>query len=169
MSEPTLNPAQSRSRWCFAMLTMLALMGVSMGMDCNGNMNGEEPIFPANYRDTYQLVRDCRNSIEHANQIRVWINDVGAAGYLADEDPLPVGTIVVKEEFAAGNCDDDNDLVFWSVMRKEQPGFDADNNDWDFREYSAPDRAQLPTPKQTCIACHNDPDCVARDYMCTAP
>ncbi len=169
MSEQTFDFARSRTRRCFSALTTLLLVFVSLGMDCEGGMNGDDPIFPANYRDTYQLVRDCRNSIEHANQIRVWVNNIGEAAYLNDENPLPVGTIVVKEEFAAGTCDDDNDLEFWSVMRKEAAGFDPANNDWDFREYSAPDRSRLPTPSQTCIACHNDPDCVARDYMCTVP
>jgi hypothetical protein len=169
MPDQPFSLAVRRGSACLAVLSLSLLAGVLIGMNCQGNMNGvDTAIFPSDYRQTYQLVRDCRNSIEHASTIRVWVNSIGSQDYLNDENPLPVGTIVVKEEYAGGSCDNDADLVAWSVMRKEPPGFDAANNDWDFREY-APDRTQTATPSVTCIECHNEPECVARDYMCTAP
>src|SRR5262245_10457861 len=94
-----------RSCWLIAsMLPVLLASSCPMNPDGGGP---EQPIFPADYRQTFRLVRDCRNSIEHANTIRVWINASSADAYLADANPLPVGTIVVKEEFASASCTDD--------------------------------------------------------------
>jgi hypothetical protein len=51
--------------------------------------------------------------------------------YLREENPLPLGSIVIKEEYPAGsNCLNDSDLVRWRVMRKEAPGFDPEDGDW---------------------------------------
>ena len=128
-----------------------------------------ELIFPANYRTTFVEVRDCRNSIEHGATIRVWVNEVGANAYQADQDPLPVGTVVVKEEFGGDDCSNDDDLMFWSVMRKEPAGFDEQARDWRFQEVSAPGRTVTLDGKSTCISCHLAPECLARDLMCTEP
>lgn len=149
---------------CFTALGLLALGGCPSGPQ----NQGAEPIFPANYRATYTLVRDCRNSIEHGATIRVWVNPIGAQAYLADENPLPVGTIVVKEEFVGVDCSDDNELEFWSAMRKEAAGFDSQDADWRWQEVGADRKVRL-DDKSTCIDCHRDPDCIARDYMCTVP
>jgi hypothetical protein len=124
------------------------------------------PIFPANYRDTYTEVRDCRFSIEHGGvTIRVFANDVGAQPYLDDANPLPVGSIIVKEEFAGSTCDDE-DFVRWRPMRKEAPGFDPEDGDWHW-QWVEPDRTVTFDDKSTCIGCHVRPECLARDYMCT--
>jgi hypothetical protein len=163
---PDLNPAQRRGR-------LTASIGAALLICCAGCPQeppaGPDIIFPADYRTTFTEVRDCRNSVEHAATIRVWVNAIGAEAYFADENPLPVGTIVVKEEFAGGGCDDDADLAIWSVMRKEAAGFDPDANDWRFQEVSSPGRTITLDDKATCIACHDEPECVARDFMCTAP
>lgn len=157
----------ARWRRRFALLSGLLVLSGAVGSDCGGP-TVDEPVFPADYRNTYTLVRDCRLGIEHGGtQIRVWVNDIGAAAYQAEEDPLPVGTVVVKEEYEGTDCSNDDDLHVWAVMRKESPGFDPDNNDWDWIEYAAPGRTRTSFVKQLCIDCHRDPDCVARDYMCT--
>lgn len=136
----------------------------------NDNTSGSaEPFFPANYREAFTEVRDCRNSIGHTATIRVYVNAIGVEAYLADENPLPVGTIVVKEEFGDTVCRDDADLGFWRAMIKESAGFDPDDGDWRWQMVSAPDRDIILDNKATCIACHRASDCVARDYMCTEP
>jgi hypothetical protein len=126
-----------------------------------------EPIFAANYRTTYTLVRDCRNSIEHGATIRVYANDVGATAYLAEAETMPVGSILVKEEFTGIDCDNDMELVYWAVMKKEAPGYDPEDNDWRFQESGAPDRRITIDGKASCIECHRATECVERDYMCT--
>jgi len=135
----------------------------------NATLNGcpIEPIFPANYRDTYSIVRDCRLSIEHGGvMIRVWADPTSAQAYLDEENPLPIGAVVVKEEFEGVDCLTDSELVRWRPMRKEAPGFDPEHGDWAWQWVEA-DRSVLLNDKTTCIGCHLDPECVARDYMCT--
>lgn len=127
-----------------------------------------EPIFPANYRDTFTEVRDCRFSVEHgAVMIRVLANDIGAAPYLRQENPLPVGSIIVKEEYDADDCSDPSTLVRWRPMRKEAPGFDSVDGDWSWQWVDAPARTVRYNDKQTCIGCHRVDACLRRDYMCT--
>ena len=154
-------------------LVMLLSLGCSMpaadGNDNDNTSGRAEPFFPANYREAFTEVRDCRNSIGHSATIRVYVNAIGVEAYLADANPLPEGTIVVKEEFGGTACSDDADLVFWRAMMKESAGFDPGDGDWRWQMVSAPDRDVLLDTKATCIACHSSPDCVARDYMCTVP
>ncbi len=134
----------------------------------NAALNGcpIEPIFPSDYRDTYTEVRDCRNSSSHVAMIRVLANDVAAQAYLDEANPLPVGSILVKEEYDGVDCSNDNELVRWRAMRKEAPGFDPEDGDWHW-QWVEPDRSVKYDDKSTCIACHRAPECLARDYMCT--
>jgi len=123
-----------------------------------------EPIFPADYRDTYREVRDCRLSVEHDfNYVRVLASPDAAQPYIDLANPLPVGSIIVKEEFSQADCS--GDLVRYRAMRKEMPDYDRDG-DWHWQEVS-PDRVVKVDGKQTCIGCHQRPACLARDYMCT--
>ncbi len=135
-----------------------------------------EPIFPANYRDTFAVVRDCRLGIEHGGvMIRVLANSSALQPYLSLQDPLPLGTMVVKEEYSGTDCNLAN-LVSWSAMRKEAPGFDPVDGDWHWQRLPAPGSTvqtclrKDDCPGFTCTSsgCHRLPDCLARDYMCTA-
>lgn len=126
------------------------------------------PIFPANYRNTYIEVRNCRFSIEHDGvAIRVLTNPLAVQPYLENHNPLPVGSIVVKEEYNDSDCSDDSKLVRWRAMRKEEPGFDA-FGDWHWQWVNR-NRTVRYDDKTTCIGCHLAPACVERDYMCTLP
>src|SRR5215468_2107523 len=130
-----------------------------------------DPIFPADYRDSYFEVRNCRLGIEHGGvMIRVLANSIGAEPYKRLQNPLPVGSIVVKEEYDGVGCDD-ADLVRWSAMRKESRGFDSQDGDWHWQRVDAPSRHVMCDDKNcpafNCINCHRNPACVARDYMCT--
>ncbi len=156
-------------------LVMFLCVGCSMpSPDGNNNDNDNtsgsaEPFFPANYREAFTEVRDCRNSNGHSATIRVYVNAIGVEAYLADANPLPVGTIVIKEEFEGTACSDDSELVFWRAMMKESAGFDPDDGDWRWQMVSAPDSDFVLDTKSTCIACQKSPDCVARYYMFTLP
>lgn len=125
-----------------------------------------QPIFPANYRDSFIEVRSCRFSIEHGGaSIRVLVDQANAQAYLDEANPMPVGSIVVKEEFLGPDCTDPVPDR-WRVMRKEAPGFDPEDGNWAWQWVDA-DRSVLLNDKQTCIGCHNTPACNARDKMCT--
>jgi hypothetical protein len=126
-----------------------------------------EPIFPANYRDTFIEVRNCRFGIEHGGvNVRVLANSIAAEPYLQEQNPLPVGSIIVKEEYAGTDCNDDSELVQWRAMRKESPGFDPEDGDWHWQWVDL-DRSVRFDDKSTCISCHRQPECLERDYMCT--
>jgi hypothetical protein len=137
-----------------------------------------DPIFPADYRDTYIEVRDCRLGIEHGGEmIRVLANPIAAQPYLKLQNPLPVGSIVIKEEydFSATDCSDPTKIMSWSAMRKETPGFDPIDGDWHWQRVAAPSRSIICAAKDDCpgftctsAGCHHLPECLARDYMCTA-
>jgi hypothetical protein len=138
-----------------------------------------EPIFPANYRDTFTEVRDCRLGLEHGGElIRVLANSIAAQPYLNNQNPLLQGSIVVKEEYDlnATDCSDPAKIVSWSAMRKEMPGFDPVDRDWHWQRVPAPGSSvracasKDDCPNFTCTSsgCHRLPECLARDYMCTA-
>jgi len=125
------------------------------------------PIFPASYRNTYIEVRNCRFSPEHGGvAIRVLANPVAVQPYLDEQNPLPLGSVVVKEEYTAPDCSDDSKLVRWRAMRKENPGFDSEDGDWHWQWVNR-NRSVLFDDKATCIGCHRAAACVARDFMCT--
>lgn len=126
-----------------------------------------DPIFPADYRQTFVAVTECRNSTDHPAMMRVYVNSIGVDAYLVDADPLPVGTIVVKEEFAGTDCESLDELTRWSAMRKEPPGFDPADGDWRWQEVAAPTRRVTRDEKTTCLNCHTMPECLQRDRMCT--
>lgn len=130
-----------------------------------------EPIFPANYPDSFVEVRDCRLGIEHGGvMIRVLANSIAAEPYRRLENPLPVGSVVIKEEYDGVDCSE-ADLFRWTAMRKEAPGFDPDDGDWSWQRLDAPSRQvtcnDKGCPGFPCVACHRAPACKARDYMCT--
>ena len=128
--------------------------------------NGADPVFPDDYLETFTEVRDCRFSSSHPGMVRVLVNDAGADAYLAGENPLPTGTIVVKEVFDGTDCDDYSELGTWAAMRKEAAGFDPEDGDWHWQEVR-PDRSVETDTKTSCIACHSRDECAGRDFMCT--
>jgi hypothetical protein len=63
--------------------------------------------------------------------VDTWVNEVGAAAYLADEGPIPVGTVVVKTSWEKGPDDQPSTVpgpIF--VMEKKEPGYAPDHGDW---------------------------------------
>ncbi len=127
---------------------------------------GPEPILPADYRASYLEVRNCRFSLEHGGvYIRVLASPEAAAAYQANANPLPAGAVIVKEEYGDDQCEA-SELLRWRAMRKESPGFDPADGDWHW-QYLTARREVVYNDKGTCISCHLQPDCVARDYMCT--
>ncbi|MBI4584508.1 MAG: cytochrome P460 family protein [Planctomycetes bacterium] len=129
---------------------------------------GPEPILPADYRSSYVEVRNCRFSLEHGGvYIRVLASPEAALKYLENANPLPVGSVIVKEEYSDDHCEA-SELLRWRVMGKESPGFDPADGDWHWQWLTS--RCEVVyDDKKTCIGCHLQSDCVRRDYMCTLP
>jgi len=125
-----------------------------------------ERILPPDYAQTFMEVRNCRLSIEHEGYYIRVLTDPGSAQPYREQVPsLPVGSIVVKEEFTRSDCRPDS-IARWSVMRKEPPGFDPQAGDWQWQRISK-DGTIIANGKATCIGCHARPACLRRDFMCT--
>jgi len=132
-------------------------------------------LVPPNYASTFVEVRGCRMTSEHSattpglvvSHIRVLTNPEAATPYRMNAPQLPVGTLVIKEEYADASC---SRLRAWTVMRKEAPGYDPMRNDWRWQRVRAADRAVLVDGRvESCAACHAAAACRARDWQCTAP
>lgn len=138
--------------------------------NANDNGSAAQAVFPADYRQSYTVVRDCRNSIEHGFTVKVWANEIAREAYLNDENPLPLGSILVKEEFEGVDCDNDAELAQWRVMRKAVAGLDdTDGDTWQWQRVLAGSREVVENTKASCIDCHRAEGCIERDYMCTEP
>lgn len=132
-------------------------------------------LVPAGYDATFVEVRGCRMTTEHTattpglvvSHIRVLASPEAAAPYRANAAALPVGSLIVKEEYAEASC---SRLRAWTVMRKEPAGYDAAHGDWRWQRVRASDRAVLVDGRvPSCISCHDTPACRARDWQCTVP
>jgi hypothetical protein len=132
---------------------------------CNGE--GEQPFFPEDYAATYQEVRDCRRSGDHdLNFIRILASPEAFEPYEGRSLPFPVGAVVLKPEYADDGC---QDLVGYTVMRKEAAGFDPMSSDWSWQRVSA-DRKPQAFEEARCIGCHRT--CVepsGYDLTCADP
>lgn len=132
----------------------------------NDNAGGIPRIFPDDYRSTFTLVADCYDQPAHgAAGVKIWVSADAADAYLAGADPLPTGTIIVKEEYALEGCPDEQ-LSGWAAMLKEEPGFDAEDGDWHWQLVADSEVGVIFNDKSTCIGCHRAESCVSRDYTC---
>jgi hypothetical protein len=151
-----------------------------------GSGGGSDPItFPVDYKTAYAFVRDCRNSIDHAGigGVKVYINPESAAAFAAlwaapnVATPLPVGTILVKEVYAA-STDCSGSMTGWVAMKKEPSGYNPSKGDWHWQLVGV-NRTVINGEDgivDRCINCHDGSQggCIGLggingyDYTCTA-
>ena len=125
-----------------------------------------DPFFPANYLETYPLVRRCRLSIDHDSwHIRVYVNPEAFTAYTDSIYPFAESTVLVKPLYSDTTC---TQVVEYAVMRKGPPGTAPASADWEWQRVGA-DRKVLESGQiQRCITCHRS--CTnGRDYACTDP
>lgn len=155
-------------------VTALTLLAVACGPEPTPTPTPTS-LVPTDYDGRFTEVRNCRNTIEHTmtvgnasvSNIRVVTNPEAASAYRMNAATLPVGTLVIKEEFSDASC---SRLISWTVMRKEPTGYDPTHGDWRWQRVRASDRAVLEDGRVTrCINCHNRPACTQRDWQCTEP
>lgn len=125
---------------------------------------GEDPVFPADYQQSFTMVRDCRFSIPHPSTITVHANATGAADYEAENYPLPEGTVLVKTLYADPAC---TAISGWVVMEKREAGFSPSAGDWFWQEVNGDGSVADSGVIQSCIGCHAA--CADRDWTCTEP
>ena len=150
------------ARWFTIVLGLLAA--------CGADVPPGVPLFPADYRDTYVEVRDCRQSADHdLDMIRVLADPLAAAPYMARDAPIPEGAILVKEEYDFGDFDCTGPIVKFAAMRRLAPGSDPDMLDWEWQRLDAARRVVVEDAPR-CVGCHTGcepPD--AYEFTCAVP
>ena len=146
------------------------LLGASLFMGaCSGDDDGADPdatppadaigpIFDPDYRDTYTQARSCRNSASHdLHRIVVWASPDAAPAYVPQEGEMPVGSILLKEEydFADTNCEDE--ILRWTLMKKLPEGQGEDTLGWWWQDLEA-DGTVSSENHSLCYGCHDDCD-----------
>jgi hypothetical protein len=129
------------------------------------------PLFPADYADSYRLVRDCRNSIEHDMvSIEVFVDPAAETAYVDGVYPFAPGTTLVKREWRDAACSQPSG---YTAMRRLDDGADPERGDWAWQRLD-PDFAVIQSDEidrediDRCVACHQACS-EGRDLACTDP
>ncbi len=147
-----------------------AALGLLLALGC-----GAEPaappvvqsLLPGDYDARFVQVRDCRDSNDHdLNRILVKVEAGLQERYERGPYPFPVGTVIVKEEFADPGC---AQRVGWTLMYKEAPGYDARFGDWRWQRLDAAGNVKEDGKLARCAGCHAVASCRARDFACAEP
>jgi Flp pilus assembly protein TadD len=104
-----------KMRWGRLLLAGFLFVGACSGDDDGARVDATPeidaaPPYPPDYRDTYVMARNCRNSTSHElHRIVVWAAPEGADAYIAQEGERPEGMILLTEEydFADDTCQDE--------------------------------------------------------------
>jgi len=153
--------------------TLLASAAVAIAIvSCGGGGGpgpapGPERFFPLDFASTYVEVRDCRPSVDHFPNVRVYVNPTSVTAYVDSVNPLPEGTVCVKPMYDDASC---TVLIRYEAMRKGPPGTASATGDWEWQVVSidgtVTESGQIPR----CVNCHKLDDCKrTRDYTCTDP
>lgn len=140
------------------------------GSTACGSSDGDPPLYPENYRDTYTEVRNCRNSIEHdLMRIRVLASPETLAAY-QNRTPFPVGALLVKEQFDSPDTDCSGPIINVTVMQKLAAGEDPDALDWKWQKTDI-DNKVIDLDVQSCTGCHTTCGRPPEGYdgTCTVP
>jgi hypothetical protein len=155
-------------RRCAAAASVIAMLVLGACEDDPPDEPAPEPLVPADFADTYRLVRECRSSIDHELvNIEVLVNPGAEAAYVDGVYPFAPGTTLVKREFADAAC---SQLVGYTAMRRLEDGAAPEHGDWAWQRLDA-DLAVIelePMAIAQCVACHTS--CTeGRDLACTDP
>lgn len=128
---------------------------------------GPEPVFPADYQQRYTEVRDCRRSGDHdLNYIRILADTAALMPYRERAEPFPVGSVVLKEEFADDGC---TDLVGYTAMQKLGSGEAAEAGHWRWQKVSAEREVEDDGAPARCVGCHQACGQGGYDWTCAEP
>lgn len=147
---------------CTQMQKMPQMMGMAQPMpaaDATALWNHLEGV---KYASTYKLYpgkgRMYAGSQPHGAFLTTYVNDAAHRALSNDTKPLPVGSILVKENYMP-----DRKLAAVTVMYKVA-GFDPQNNDWYWLKRDAAGKVEASGKVAGCIGCHKPSQ---RDYVLT--
>ena len=129
-----------------------AVLVLALACSCSGT-DGVPALFPANYAATYQEVRACRMSLEHAAYVRVLASSDAVAAYRDRMTPFPVGSIVLKEEYAQSDDTCSKPIVRYTVMQKLDAQASTATLDWQWQKADA-QKHEVTTDLMSCVNCH---------------
>ena len=115
---------------------------------------GAPAIFPADYAASYQEVRDCRRSLEHAATVRILASPDAFTAYAGRSEAFPVGSIVLKEQYAVDDVACAKPIVRYTVMQKLAAQSSPPTLDWEWQQ-TGPDFRETPKDITTCTSCHS--------------
>jgi hypothetical protein len=145
------------------------LLGAFGALSCGGedSEDGPEPSFPESYAASYSEVRGCRSSTEHElHNIRV-LADSNALGPYRDRDAdFPVGSVVLKEEYAFDDTSCSGEIIRWTVMTRLARGSSAPTLDWYWQDVT-PARRVLSEDDSRCTGCHQGCGAAPEGYQWT--
>ena len=96
---------------------------------------GPDPLFPEDYAARYTEVRNCRGSGDHdLHNIRILVDAAARVPYEGRQEPFPVGSVVLKEEYDFGDVTCSGELLQWTVMQKLEPGSVPEDLDWTWQQ-----------------------------------
>ena len=141
-------------------------LALVLGAGCFQDSTPQHTTFlPVGWRsDTanIRLVRACRLNVQHEGnyqQVYVTTANQADAQYLAQDFPLPAGSVVVAEQHKEQTC---NSLASIDLMVKETPGYDPANHDWHWQTLDANERVVQDGHLVACSSCH----AACNDYLC---
>ena len=123
-----------------------------VGGGCGGD--GTVAVFADDYAATYHEVRTCRLSLDHdLMYIRVLASPDAIDAYRDRAVPFPVGSIVLKEQYADNDSACAGPIERYTVMERLDPGSSPGTLDWQWQKVSSAHKVQE-VDGERCIGCH---------------
>jgi hypothetical protein len=125
------------------------------------------PLFPADFAELYQEVRDCRASSEHdLSRVRVYADELARTTYQTREGEFMVGATLVKEEYDGTDTECAGPLTQWTVMQRLAAGSSPETLDWKWQRVSRT-RQVVSENEQRCTNCHSSCGVAPEGYLVT--
>lgn len=146
---------------CSCLCLLVMLMGGCFQQD---NAKTSQ-LLPSDYKSSYVSARNCRYSTTHGHYIKVLTNSTETNdAYLAGNCALPVGSLVLAEEYDNTAC---TSLTGYTLMKKVS-GYDPEHGDWRWQKLDDTRNLLEDGHVQTCIDCHQRcSEAGAPEYTCS--
>ncbi len=103
--------------------------------------------------------------MEEGGMREVYVNEIGQSSFSGDAQvPLPEGTVIVKDTFYIAKDGTKGRRWNITVMRKREPGYDTENNDWEYVTAGPGKGVRFQGRMPLCIECHIAAD---KDFVFT--
>ncbi len=147
-----LHLPATRKRLCQLALLVLAACGNDEGDATPPALS--EPLFPEDFRATFQEVRNCRPSSEHdLSRVVVYADPQALAPYTTREGEFEPGATLVKEEYDGTDSSCEGPVTQWTVMQRLAAGSSPDTLDWRWQRVSL-ERSVVSQDERRCTGCH---------------